>query len=165
MTLKLKIEKEMILDDKKIIFTPEENFNSVLKHLQRCRDLCNLLEDGKNKKVGRAEMDNRPMVSIESELYQKFSDILKPSKTGDPVLAKMIQNIRTETGMKKKDLAEKLGVTQAVIGNWEHGNNSISPKNLKAIKTAFPVLYKQALDEAKKEVGLQTPKPRSSKNK
>jgi transcriptional regulator with XRE-family HTH domain len=56
-----------------------------------------------------------------------------PSKTGDPRLGEAIRKARGTMRLSQEELARKVGVTQAAIGQWEAGATYPSRNHLPAL--------------------------------
>jgi DNA-binding transcriptional regulator YdaS (Cro superfamily) len=55
----------------------------------------------------------------------------------------MIKNLLTNTIGTQKDIAERVGVSQAAVSQWDSGEKKISPKNVKKIEKLFGISREQ----------------------
>lgn len=52
---------------------------------------------------------------------------------------------RVNVGFTQKEAAEKIGVTEYTVFNWEKGRSFPNVKNLKAIEEAYRVSYQDLI--------------------
>lgn len=66
-------------------------------------------------------------------------------------LGENILKLRKKSGLSQEELAEKLNVTRQTISNWELGETSPNPEQLKVLSKIFKVSIDELLDNDIKE--------------
>ena len=66
-------------------------------------------------------------------------------------LYKQIKRYRTDMNLSQEELAEKIYVTRQTISNWELGETTPNPEQLKKMSKAFNVSVDEILDNDSKE--------------
>ena len=84
---------------------------------------------GIRDKIASAEM-NSWLIDALSEDERKAADFIA-------LIARSIQEQRRIQGLTQKQLAEKLGVTQAMISQWENGEENFTVATLARISSAL----------------------------
>ena len=59
-----------------------------------------------------------------------------------------LKELREEKGMKQDELAEKVGVTQGAISQWESGAVKPSFDNIKKLAAALEVTIDELMEES-----------------
>ena len=84
---------------------------------------------GISDKIVSAEMNNW--------LIDALSDDERKAAEFIALIARSIQEQRRIQGLTQKQLAEKLGVTQAMISQWENGEENFTVATLARISSAL----------------------------
>lgn len=67
-------------------------------------------------------------------------------------LGNHIQELRKKEGLSQEQLGEKLGVTRQTISNWELGETSPNPEQLKQLSQIFHISVDELIDNDVKSV-------------